>query len=100
MSETPAIYFSSLEIENVRCFGERQVLDLTDEGRPAPWSLLIGENGTGKTTLLECLAWMRPVPEVNGVTGVPVGPEHPRGYVPFSSGRLNTALTSEENENT
>ena len=64
MNVIPAVYFSSLEIENVRCFGGRQVLDLTgDDGRPVQWSLLIGENGTGKTTLLECLAWMCPVPD-------------------------------------
>ena len=59
----PPIYFSSLELENVRCFGERQILDLTDdEGRLAQWTLLLGDNGVGKTTLLQCLAWMRPVP--------------------------------------
>ena len=98
MPETPPVYFATLEIENVRCFGERQLLDLTTNGQPAQWSLLIGENGTGKTTLLECLAWMRPVPEVNEVSAVPVGLERPRGYVPFSSGRLNSALTIEENE--
>ena len=64
MNASSAVYFSSIEIENVRCFGERQVLDLTgDDGRPVRWSLLIGENGTGKTTLLECLAWMCPVPD-------------------------------------
>ena len=64
MNASSAVYFSSLEIENVRCFGGRQVLDLTgDDGRPLQWSLLIGENGTGKTTLLECLAWMCPVPD-------------------------------------
>ena len=55
--QQPMIYFSSLELENVRCFGERQVLELTDErGRPARWTLILGENGVGKTTLLECLA--------------------------------------------
>ena len=64
MNASSAVYFSSIEIENVRCFGGRQVLDLTgDDGRPVQWSLLIGENGTGKTTLLECLAWMCPVPD-------------------------------------
>ena len=62
-SEQPLIYYSSLELENVRCFGERQTLELTDEkGRPAQWTLLLGNNGVGKTTLLQCLAWMRPVP--------------------------------------
>lgn len=62
-SEQPLIYYSSLELENVRCFGERQTLELTDEkGHPAQWTLLLGDNGVGKTTLLQCLAWMRPVP--------------------------------------
>ena len=99
MSETPPFYFSTLEIENVRCFGERQVLNLTHKGRPARWSLLIGENGAGKTTLLECLAWMRPVlGEVNGVSGITSGPERLGGSIPHSSDSLSSALTDEENE--
>ena len=50
-------YFLSLEIKNVRCFSSKQVLDLSDgQGRPARWTILLGENGTGKTTLLQCLA--------------------------------------------
>ena len=54
------VYFTSLEIENVRCFGDRQKLDLTSHGRqPAPWTLILGDNGVGKTTLLQFLAWMR-----------------------------------------
>ena len=62
-SKQPLIYYSSLELENVRCFGERQTLELTDEkGQPAQWTLLLGDNGVGKTTLLQCLVWMRPVP--------------------------------------
>jgi ABC-type transport system involved in cytochrome c biogenesis ATPase subunit len=82
----PLIYFSSLELENVRCFGARQILELTDDqGRPAQWTLLLGDNGVGKTTLLQCLAWMRPVP-----AGLPPGTEgEPREIEP--------ALTNEEN---
>ena len=59
---TTGSYFLSLEIENVRCFAERQALDLSDgNGRPARWTILLGENGAGKTTILQLLAVMEPV---------------------------------------
>ena len=51
-------YLLSLMVENVRCFGPAQTLDLSDgHGRHAPWTVILGENGLGKTTLLTCLAW-------------------------------------------
>ncbi|MFZ2726814.1 MAG: AAA family ATPase [Methylococcaceae bacterium] len=50
------VYFLSLSLENVRCFAEKQTLDLSDgNGRPAQWTVILGDNGTGKTTLLECM---------------------------------------------
>jgi predicted ATPase len=50
-------YFLSLSLENVRCFAGEQTLDLSDgNGRPAQWTVILGDNGTGKTTLLEILA--------------------------------------------
>ena len=56
------VYFSSLTVENLRCFGAKQTLDLTDgKGRPAQWTVILGENGTGKTTLLQTLAALMPV---------------------------------------
>lgn len=55
-----AVYFLSLSLENVRCFGSRQTLDLSDgNGRPARWTVILGDNGTGKTTLLQVLAGIR-----------------------------------------
>ena len=57
------VYFHSLEIENVRCFGERQSLSLTEGDRPARWTLILGDNGVGKTTLLQCLTGMLPTPD-------------------------------------
>jgi energy-coupling factor transporter ATP-binding protein EcfA2 len=58
-----AYYFNSLTVENVRAFGSEQRLDLSDKnGNPAAWTLLLGENGVGKTTLLQCLARMFPFP--------------------------------------
>ena len=57
----PPVYFCSLELENVRCFGHSQTLSLADrDGNPVQWTLLLGDNGVGKTTLLQCLAWMKP----------------------------------------
>ena len=85
MTTDAPIYFRSLELENVRCFGKRQLLEFTDRnGNPVRWVLILGDNGVGKTTLLQCLAWMRPVPHVNAETG------RLDGFEP--------ALDSEENE--
>ena len=56
------VYFKSIKLENIRCFGDLQELSLADStGRPSQWNLILGDNGVGKTTLLQCLAWMRPV---------------------------------------
>ena len=57
-----SMYLTSLEVENVKCFGSKQKLALTDSnGVISPWTLILGDNGVGKTTLLKCLAWMAPV---------------------------------------
>lgn len=49
-------YITSLEIENIKCFKEKQTLNFTDEnGRIYQWNILLGDNGTGKTTLLRSI---------------------------------------------
>ncbi len=56
-------YLTALEIENVRCFGPRQTLALTlpdSPDTPARWTVILGENGTGKTTLLQAAVLMSP----------------------------------------
>ena len=56
------VYFLSLEVENFRCFGPKQTLNLaTKDGRPARWTVILGENGVGKTTLLRRFANFQPV---------------------------------------
>jgi predicted ATP-binding protein involved in virulence len=61
-----SVYFLSLEVEDVLCFKDRQVLDLTDgEGKPKQWTVILGDNGVGKTTLLRCLAGMESEAELD-----------------------------------
>jgi len=58
-----AMHFTSIALDDVRAFAGRQVLDLTDDrGNPSRWCLILGENGLGKTTILQALALMKPVP--------------------------------------
>lgn len=73
------IYFTRLDLDNVKSFGEGQSVDLTVDGiRPARWTLILGENNTGKTTVLQCLARMRP--DVNNrIEGDMTGE---RGFLP------------------
>lgn len=55
-SAPPPAYFLSLTVANLRCFGPAQMLDLSDgHGRPARWTVLLGNNGVGKTSLLQFL---------------------------------------------
>lgn len=71
-AESPAAYFLSLSLENVRCFGPQQTLDLSDgNGRPARWTVILGFNGTGKTTILQSLVEFElvPLPDPAGETG-------------------------------
>ena len=100
-AQNHSIYFRSLELKNVRCFGERQILELEDgEGRLAQWTLLLGENGVGKTTLLECLAWMRPVPrkgdDVPDTSRADDASDPSKGD--DASDPIQVPLTNEENE--
>lgn len=58
----PAVYFQSLTIENVRCFKGEHTIDLSDgNGKPAMWTVILGNNNTGKTTLLRCLFALQPI---------------------------------------
>jgi len=50
------VFLKSIELENVRCFEHIQ-LDLDEPGgENRKWSVLIGENGVGKSTVLRAIA--------------------------------------------
>lgn len=61
---TDAIHYLGLSLTDIRAFGGRRELDLSKDGHPSRWCVIIGENGVGKTTLMQALAAMRPVPAV------------------------------------
>jgi predicted ATP-binding protein involved in virulence len=55
-------YFHSLELEGINCFKDKQKLELSDSsGNYSQWTIILGDNGTGKTTLLRVLDRMQPV---------------------------------------
>jgi hypothetical protein len=55
-TETPRVWFKSISLENVRSFGTKQTINFTDkDGKAARWNVILGDNGTGKTTVLRGL---------------------------------------------
>ena len=58
---TPRVWFKSISLENVRSFGTKQTIyftdDGTDNGEATQWNIILGDNGTGKTTVLKGLVY-------------------------------------------
>ena len=66
-----AIFFSGLHIKNVKGLREDYYLNIVDRaGNPARWTVLLGNNNTGKTTLLRCFASMQVVRRRNNSSKV------------------------------
>lgn len=88
------VYFTSLSVAGVRCFDREQTLNLAHGNRPAKWTVILGENGVGKTTLLQCL-WVM-APYVSEVTPGALSGSHPRGTIWAKPGlrRSPTSSTS------
>ncbi len=49
------IYITELELKNIRCF-ENLSISLEDKDSPIRWAMILGDNATGKTTLLRAVA--------------------------------------------
>jgi energy-coupling factor transporter ATP-binding protein EcfA2 len=63
VEEQRAHYVERLEVSGLGCFRGTVRLNLVDaNGQPHRWTVIVGENGTGKTTLLRALAMLLPVP--------------------------------------
>lgn len=90
---TPAVYFQSLTIENVRCFKGEHTIDLSDgNGKPALWTVILGNNNTGKTTLLRCLYGLRPTQKAKWEDYYPLALDyHPTNF--YSNPSFRTITT-------
>ena len=49
------LYVSRIQLENVRCFDDIE-LTLSEPGDTASWTVILGDNATGKSTLLRAIA--------------------------------------------
>lgn len=50
------MFLTRLRLENIRCF-KNLAIDFSDtDGTPRKWTVLLGENGTGKSTVLRAIA--------------------------------------------
>ena len=51
------IYISEISLTDIRCFSGEETIQLPTPGDGSPsWTLIVGENGTGKTTVLRSIA--------------------------------------------
>lgn len=55
------IYLQQIWVENIKTFVGRAELQLAKADGVLPqWTLILGDNGIGKSTLLQLIAWMKP----------------------------------------
>jgi predicted ATP-binding protein involved in virulence len=63
--EASAAYFKSLTMENVKCFKGEHTIDLSNKKSGyAHWTVILGNNNTGKTTILKSIASLESIPLV------------------------------------
>lgn len=55
------IYIKSLELSNLRRFQNASINFLREDGSLPQWTLILGDNNIGKTTLLQSIGWLKPL---------------------------------------
>lgn len=87
-TDKSAVYLRSLSLDGFRCFQDGTRIDFTKDGEtPARWTIILGENGTGKTAVLQAIGQIArtllrsPNPDSDSSFGLvhPFG-SHPRNW--------------------
>lgn len=56
-TDQPAVYYNKLYMKNVRCFKGNHEIDFGNgNGQPSQWTVILGNNNVGKTTILRVIA--------------------------------------------
>ncbi len=50
------IYIRDVSLEHIKCFGPKQQFFLSKDDKPYMWTIILGDNGTGKSTVLKSIA--------------------------------------------
>lgn len=59
------IYIGALKLRNIKCFKGEHIINFTDkDGKLFQWTVIIGNNNTGKTTILRAIADLEPVENI------------------------------------
>jgi len=88
------MWVQKLTLKNIKCFQDTEILFAHDKKR-RPWTTLLGENGVGKSTILQSLGLLLAGPEASKEL-LP----RPTGWVgnPAQLGQLSVIIHQEDND--
>ncbi len=83
-----AIYIRNIEIRDIKTFGDANLNFERPDGTLPHWTLILGDNSIGKSTILQSIVWMKPIlPNRNDAVGQTIDIK-----------KVEPAINDEENE--